>query len=64
MKPFEKLLYLFTGVAIGFLLFAFTHKKPSNAKEKIDRFVDVQDWTKCGSSAKLKYLNRLYNESR
>lgn len=64
MKPFEKLLYLFAGVAIGFLLFAFTHKKPDATNDQSAQFVDVQDWTKCGSSAKLKYLNRLYNESR
>jgi hypothetical protein len=65
MKPFERLLYLFAGTAIGFMLFAFKYTTSKVVyKEKIIHVVKTKDFTDNADQARLRYLNRLYNASR
>lgn len=61
MKKFERLTYMFVGVAIGFMLFATTNKGKVKTEYAIIEVTKTNDFTDDLDDSEKGYYNHLFN---
>jgi hypothetical protein len=61
MKKFERLTYMFVGVAIGFMLFATTNKNKVKTEYDVIEVVKTTDFTDDLDDSEKGYYNHLFN---